>query len=84
MKDIYILEYSLNELPIDRDSTKMLYTHFESKYFEKNDIDTTKYKASFQYYLNHPEQLSEVYEILTDSLSLELRLLKNEKSTGEE
>lgn len=79
MQDIYVLEFSINELPLPRDSAKMLYEYLENKYFLENNIDTTKYNASFDYYLNNPDQLADIYEILADSLSLEMRLLREDK-----
>lgn len=84
MQDIYILEFSINELPIKRDSAKMLYDYFESKYFLENNIDTTEYNASFEYYLNNPDQLADIYEILADSLSLEMRLLREEQHSDKD
>lgn len=78
MKDLYVLEYKVKELNLGTDSVKKVYDHYESKYYQENEIDTARYEKSFQFYLNQPEHLEYIYTIIADSLSLQDRMMKIE------
>ena len=74
MQDMYLLEFQLKELNMDDDSTRRVFHVYEQMYYEENEIDTSKYFKSFNFYLNTPEGLADIYESVTDSLSLKQRL----------
>ena len=77
MQDIYLLEAKVKELNIPVDSAAVIYNHYEKGIFSEHQIDDSLYEISFEYYLNHPELMSEIYAIMVDSLSLRERLFSN-------
>jgi hypothetical protein len=84
MKELYLLEAKIRELPIKSDSSKVIFTIYERRIFEQYNVDTADYRASFKYYMNDPEALARIYEILADSLSLQERLNSSPESNTQE
>ena len=74
MMDVYLLESKVRDLSLKQDSTKVIYDYYENKIWSSHGIDDSLYRLSFEYYINHPEEMSEIYSIMVDSLSLKERL----------
>ncbi len=77
--DLYILEAKVKNLRVSKDSSKVLFTIFEKKLYEKHEFDDSVYRVSFEYYMEDPKGLTDIYSIVVDSLSLRERLLSNEQ-----
>jgi hypothetical protein len=73
--DLYILESKVKDLGLDKDSLKIIFRHYEQQLYEKHELNDSLYQISFNYYLNDPDGLTEIYTALVDSLSLRERLL---------
>lgn len=80
LMDLYLLEAKIKELRVSNDSAKMIFEHYEPKIFEQHQLDDSTYRMSFQYYLNDPKALSDIYSMLTDSLSLRERIYLGESA----
>lgn len=75
LMDLYVLEAKIDYLSVSKDSLKKVFKHYENKLFEQHQLNDSLYQVSFNYYLNDPEGLTEIYTILVDSLSLKERLI---------
>ena len=74
MMDFYVLEASVKEVRVGRDSAKVLYYELEPLVYERNNIDSAKYRQSLAYYLHFPETMERFYSAMVDSLSLKERV----------
>ncbi|MBL0766294.1 DUF4296 domain-containing protein [Marivirga atlantica] len=69
--EIYNAEYKVSHVGLKHDSTKVVFRHYELKIFEDFNVSDSIYKKSFAYYLENPNELESVYDIVIDSLSLQ-------------
>lgn len=82
LQDIYLLEFKITELKVKADSATVVFNKYQDDYFEKNELDTAIYRASYEFYLTRPDLLEQIYAIIADSLSLKSRM--EEKSAEEQ
>ncbi len=68
--EIYEAEHKATNIGLKYDSSKVVMRHYELKIFEENNTSDSIYKQSFAYYLENPEKLELVYDIVIDSMSL--------------
>lgn len=73
--EVHLNEAKLNQLRVPRDSTAKVYEIMERELLKHQGIEDSVYRKSFQYYLDHPMLMEEVYTVVVDSLSLRERLL---------
>lgn len=83
LKDLYILETKLKELKLDDDSAKVVFAYYEDELLKKHNMTDSLYRKSFKYYMHDIKGLTEIYEIIADSLSLEERLATSDKKQSE-
>ena len=76
--DLYILEAKVKNLKVSKDSSKVIFKHYEKMLYEKHGMNDSLYRKSFEYYMSDPQGLTDIYSIVVDSLSLKERLM-NEK-----
>lgn len=74
LKDLYILEQKIKDLKLKKDSSKIIFDHYESKLYEQHHMNDSLYRESFEYYMEDFQGLTRIYEIIADSLSLQERL----------
>ena len=74
--DIYAGEARMTNLSLVNDSAIKLFRPFEESLFQKKGIPDSIVKTTFRYYLAHPVELEQVYDVVIDTLSL------REKKTG--
>ncbi len=67
---MYIAEAKINRIPGNRDSLLRAFDHFEGRIFENIGVSDSVFRASYNYYLDRPNQLDEIYAVLIDSLNL--------------
>lgn len=77
LMDIHIAHAKVQTLKgINQDSAKILFRYYELDLFQKHNVAESIYYQSYNYYLDHPDLMLEVYTSLVDSLSLK-ESLKN-------
>ncbi len=81
IKDVYLLEAKIDNMGLPYDSAKKVFTIYEEGLRNKHHIDDSVYRLSFNYYLSNTKEMSKIYNMVTDSLGIEERLIneKNEK-----
>lgn len=70
LSDIYVAEHKASNIGLKYDSSKIVLRHYELKIFEDHNTNDSIYKESFKYYLEHPDQLETIYDMVIDSVSL--------------
>jgi hypothetical protein len=70
MIDIYLAEAKLSSFPIARDSSLKLFLPREAAILSKRNIPDSVLKKTYAYYLGHPDDFNEVYDIIIDSLTV--------------
>lgn len=70
LSDIYMAEHKVSNIGLKQDSSKVVLRHYELKIFEDHSTNDSIYKESFKYYLEHPDQLETIYDIVIDTVSL--------------
>ena len=68
--EIYHAEHKATNVGLRYDSSKKVLKHYELKIFEQYGTTDSVYKESFKYYLENPQALETVYDIVIDTLSL--------------
>jgi hypothetical protein len=74
MLDMYLLEAKSRSLKVRMDSVRKIFHYYEQQILEDHQVSDSLYNASFSFYVNHPQHLTQIFEIMTDSLSLRERL----------
>ena len=68
--DFHLLEAKIEQLGVKPDSAKKVYSHFATLLYEKYEVDSAQYQESLLFYLDHPEMMHDIYEVVVDSLNL--------------
>lgn len=76
--DMHIAEAQVNTLSINRDSSRLIFHHYEQEIYEEHNVADSIYLASYNYYLGQVKDMDEIYSAVVDSLSLRERLLNTE------
>ena len=75
--EVHLLEAKIQKLYIARDSSQILYQHYEKKLFEELDVDREKYNNSMIYYVDNGYKMSDIYDRVVDSLLLQQQTLSD-------
>lgn len=67
---VYVAESKLNTYAITPDSAMQLFIPFEQALEKKFNIPDSVIRKTYQYYLDHPEELEQVYTAVIDTLNL--------------
>lgn len=70
MEDIYLSEEKVNHLALKRDSAKIVFAAMKDKIFANAAVSDSAFKRSFDYYMEHPQEMELIYTALVDSLQL--------------
>lgn len=68
--EIYLAEARLSGSLMPRDSASAIFKRHEQVVLQKAGIADSTLRASYQYYLAHPEEFEKIYDVVIDSLSL--------------
>ena len=68
--DIHIAEAQVQNLRLKKDSAEVVFKIYEDYLLEKNGITDSLFISSYNYYLQHPKELEEIYAIVVDSISV--------------
>lgn len=70
LTEIYLAEQKVNRLGVPRDSAEREFERFKMVIFKKVGTSDSVFKRSFDYYMDHPREMEQIYSTLVDSLSL--------------
>ncbi len=77
LADIHLIEAKASRLSFQAyDSTKVAYNELEHRVLLKYKTDSTRYKASYRYYVANPESMVKIYDET-------LKILEEEKKKRE-
>jgi len=68
--EMHVLEASIDNLNLSKDSSMIFFKMREKEIFEKFNTDEETYRESFSHYFFEPKELDEIYETVIDSLLL--------------
>lgn len=70
LTEIYLAEQKVNRLGVPRDSAEREFERFKKVIFERIGTSDSIFKRSFNYYMDRPREMEQIYSTLVDSLSL--------------
>lgn len=70
MGKIYIAEEKVNRLTLKRDSAEDVFVALKRRIFEDAGLTDSIFKRSFDYYMEHPQEMEAIYMALVDTLQL--------------
>jgi hypothetical protein len=70
LTELYVHEARVNMQGILPDSSRTLMEYFQVMYAEQHGIGDSAVSVSFQYYMERPKALSDIYDVVIDSLAL--------------
>jgi len=77
--ELHIAEASVQNIRLQADSAKVVFSAEEKYLLKKHHINDSIFIHSYNYYIEHPEKLEEIYSAVVDSISLKESLLKDRK-----
>ena len=80
--DFYLIEGKVRVIKQPQDSAVSVFHVFEQELYKKHQTDSTQHMLSYNYYLDHPKELNEIYIAVVDSLNLREKVLKMKKESG--
>jgi hypothetical protein len=83
MSEIYLSEQKVSKLGLTPDSSKVVFQKIQGKIFENTGVPDSIFKRSFDYYIDRPAELEQIYSALVDSLNLREQRLNVTPSTQE-
>ena len=72
--DLHMAEANVSNLRLPPDTSTYIFEAFELDILEKHGISDTTFMRSYNYYLQNPGQLEEIYSAVVDSISLKQSL----------
>ncbi len=78
--DIHISEGIASSLPIDYDSSKVVYNLLEMDVFSKHGVTDSVFTHSLLYYLQDPPVMDYLYARVVDSLSMKQTVRESERA----
>lgn len=70
MMEIYLAEARLSVLPVDRDSAYRLFIPYQDSLLYHRGLKDSTLRSAYDYYINRPNDLEQIYDRLIDSLTL--------------
>jgi predicted HAD superfamily phosphohydrolase len=77
--DLHIAEASVQNLRLAKDSAKIVFAAREKLLLLEHNITDSIFINSYNYYLENPEKLQEIYSTVVDSISLRQSLVNEAK-----
>ena len=74
--DVHLAEAGVQDLRLKKDSAAVVFAAQEKLLFKKHGITDSLYITSYNFYIEHPADLEEIYAAVIDSLSLRQVLLR--------
>ncbi|HEY0744974.1 MAG TPA: DUF4296 domain-containing protein [Chryseosolibacter sp.] len=70
LAEVYIAEQKVSRLQLNADSAAVVFGSMEKKVFSNLNVPDSVFRASLDYYMDHPKQMEKIYGVLVDSLQL--------------
>ena len=70
MEDLYVAEEKINQLALARDSAKKVFEALKPRVFAASGVSDSVFKRSFDYYMERPAEMEQIYTALVDTLQL--------------
>lgn len=70
LAEVYVAEQKINRLSLNADSAFLVFGSMEKKIFQNLNIPDSVFRASVDYYMDHPKEMESIYAVLIDSLQL--------------
>ena len=77
--DLHLAEASVQNLRLSGDSSRIVFAAREKQLLKDHHITDSVFINSYNYYLDHPIKLEEIYGAVVDSISLRQSLLNEAK-----
>lgn len=69
LTDIHIAEARVSTLSLrSLDSSLLVFNRLEKQIWKKHAIDTSVYRASYNYYVERPDDLNAIYKIVNEKI----------------
>ena len=68
--DLHVGQSTIQTARATRDSAAFLFKVFERHILEKHGTDDSTFYKSFSWYLDHPDDMYEIYTVVVDTISL--------------
>ncbi|MGA0556079.1 DUF4296 domain-containing protein [Larkinella sp. VNQ87] len=69
LTEIHLAEARVTKLNrISQDTNTLIYKHLERQIYKKYQVDTAVYNKSYTYYAADPQQLADIYKLVTEEL----------------
>lgn len=68
--DLHIAEAQIQNLRLRKDSSDFVFELYERHLLKKNGITDSLFTRSYNYYLQYPDKLEDIYESVVDSISV--------------
>ena len=78
--DSHMKDGQLQAARISRDSAGFLFKQIEVELYRQHGIDSQQFLASYHYYLEHVDDLADIYDAVIDSLSLREKVIINQSN----
>ena len=76
LMDLHLSEAAVQDLRLKPDSANVVFATVEKYLYKKHKITDSLFYNSYNYYLDHPVILEEIYSAVIDSLTLREVLLR--------
>lgn len=74
LSDIHLAEAKINEKHIgSSDSALVLFQEIQKSIFQKHGVDSVQVNRSFEAYVKEPDQFLEMYEMVSEELSKQVK-----------
>lgn len=70
LAEIYIAEQKVQRMTLNADTSWLIFGSMEKRVFENLNVPDSVFRASFDYYMDHPKEMETIYAVLVDSLQL--------------
>ncbi len=79
MTELYLTEHKASTVGVSRDSTTQMFRAMSPAIFKQLGTSDSVFRMSFDYYMENPIVMEEIYTALIDSLNLrEQKMISNE------
>lgn len=68
--ELHIAEAQVQNLRLKKDSSDFVFEIYEKHLLDKNDLTDSLFIRSYNYYLQNPDELENIYESVVDSISV--------------
>lgn len=66
--DVHLLEAKIKKLYLPKDSSQVVYNHYEHLLFTDLGITRETYHQSMEFYMDEIGEMKSIYDVVTDSL----------------